>query len=331
MADLDAASLADVKNWFQQHYGPNNAVLVLAGDIDVGDARRRWSRNISATSRAAPRPCCPPRRCRRWPRAKYETIKDRVATTRSDRVVGGARAQRSGSASRSTSPPACSAGWRELAARQRAGAREKARGARPARATRASRRSASSQISVDVKPGRRSGGRSPSGSTRSSPISSPRGPTADEVQRVPDGVDQRADEGAGIGRRVRRQGGRAGVGRALFERSRLLQEGAGRCSPRETPAKVKAVTAKWLTRPVYALDIVPGPRDAYDEAAVPPAKPVKAADDDRPSKGTRGGIPAIRVRSPTSSSRGVEHATLANGIDAGLRAAHRGAGDAASR
>ncbi|MDB5686114.1 MAG: peptidase, partial [Rhizorhabdus sp.] len=34
MADLDAASLDDVKGWFRAKYGPNNAVLVLAGDID---------------------------------------------------------------------------------------------------------------------------------------------------------------------------------------------------------------------------------------------------------------------------------------------------------
>ncbi|TVV76829.1 M16 family metallopeptidase [Sphingomonas solaris] len=39
MADLDGASLEDVKNWFRAHYGPNNAVLVLAGDIDAATAR----------------------------------------------------------------------------------------------------------------------------------------------------------------------------------------------------------------------------------------------------------------------------------------------------
>ncbi|MBA3510655.1 MAG: insulinase family protein [Sphingomonas sp.] len=39
MADLDAASLADVKTWFRDNYGPNNAVLVLAGDIDAATAR----------------------------------------------------------------------------------------------------------------------------------------------------------------------------------------------------------------------------------------------------------------------------------------------------
>ena len=39
MADLDAASLTDVGNWFTNRYGPNNAVLVLAGDITAAQAR----------------------------------------------------------------------------------------------------------------------------------------------------------------------------------------------------------------------------------------------------------------------------------------------------
>src|SRR4029079_14340758 len=33
MEDLDAASLEDVKQWFRDKYGPNNAVLVVAGDV----------------------------------------------------------------------------------------------------------------------------------------------------------------------------------------------------------------------------------------------------------------------------------------------------------
>jgi predicted Zn-dependent peptidase len=41
MADLDAATLDDVKNWFRSWYGPNNAVLVLAGDIDLATARAK--------------------------------------------------------------------------------------------------------------------------------------------------------------------------------------------------------------------------------------------------------------------------------------------------
>jgi zinc protease len=34
MEDLDAASLEDVHEWFKTYYGPSNAVIVLAGDID---------------------------------------------------------------------------------------------------------------------------------------------------------------------------------------------------------------------------------------------------------------------------------------------------------
>ncbi|QNP41884.1 M16 family metallopeptidase [Lysobacter solisilvae (ex Woo and Kim 2020)] len=44
MNDLNAASLEDVKNWFRTWYGPNNAVLVLAGDIDVKTAKEKVAR-----------------------------------------------------------------------------------------------------------------------------------------------------------------------------------------------------------------------------------------------------------------------------------------------
>jgi predicted Zn-dependent peptidase len=39
MADLDAATLPDVRQWFIDHYAPNNAVLVLTGDVDMATAR----------------------------------------------------------------------------------------------------------------------------------------------------------------------------------------------------------------------------------------------------------------------------------------------------
>lgn len=41
MEDLNAATLDDVRTWFKTYYGPNNAVLVLAGDIDLETARDR--------------------------------------------------------------------------------------------------------------------------------------------------------------------------------------------------------------------------------------------------------------------------------------------------
>jgi zinc protease len=39
MEDLNAASLDDVKEWFKAYYGPGNAVIVIAGDIDPKVAR----------------------------------------------------------------------------------------------------------------------------------------------------------------------------------------------------------------------------------------------------------------------------------------------------
>jgi zinc protease len=50
MTDLDAASLADVKQWFRDKYGPNNAVLVIAGDTTAAKARplvERYFGNIA--------------------------------------------------------------------------------------------------------------------------------------------------------------------------------------------------------------------------------------------------------------------------------------------
>ncbi|OJF68560.1 peptidase M16 [Alteromonas sp. V450] len=39
MEDLNSASLDDVKDWFNQYYGPNNAILVLSGDINADEAK----------------------------------------------------------------------------------------------------------------------------------------------------------------------------------------------------------------------------------------------------------------------------------------------------
>ncbi|MFL5461405.1 MAG: M16 family metallopeptidase, partial [Gemmatimonadales bacterium] len=41
MEDLDAAKLPDVKDWFATYYGAANAVVVVAGDIDVQTAKRK--------------------------------------------------------------------------------------------------------------------------------------------------------------------------------------------------------------------------------------------------------------------------------------------------
>ena len=41
MEDLNAASLNDVKEWFQTYYGPSNAVLVVSGDVDPKTVREK--------------------------------------------------------------------------------------------------------------------------------------------------------------------------------------------------------------------------------------------------------------------------------------------------
>jgi zinc protease len=41
MDDLNAATLDDVKDWFKRYYGPNNATIVVAGDVTPEEARER--------------------------------------------------------------------------------------------------------------------------------------------------------------------------------------------------------------------------------------------------------------------------------------------------
>ncbi len=43
MDDLNAASLDDVKNWFSDYYGPSNAVLVIAGDVEANEIYKKVS------------------------------------------------------------------------------------------------------------------------------------------------------------------------------------------------------------------------------------------------------------------------------------------------
>ncbi len=44
MEDLNAASLGDVKEWFKNYYGAANAVVVIAGDIDVKTAKEKMQK-----------------------------------------------------------------------------------------------------------------------------------------------------------------------------------------------------------------------------------------------------------------------------------------------
>ncbi|MFA6219308.1 MAG: pitrilysin family protein [Erythrobacter sp.] len=57
IADLDAASLADVRKWFTDNYAPNNVVLSLTGDIDAATARpmvEKWFGAIPGGAEVTP-------------------------------------------------------------------------------------------------------------------------------------------------------------------------------------------------------------------------------------------------------------------------------------
>jgi predicted Zn-dependent peptidase len=81
MADLNGATLADVHQWFKDNYGPNNAVLVLAGDVDLATAKTLVEKYFGDIKRGpAIKPVNAPVPTLSAP--KTEIMKDRVATTR---------------------------------------------------------------------------------------------------------------------------------------------------------------------------------------------------------------------------------------------------------
>jgi zinc protease len=81
MEDLNAATVEDVREWFGTYYGAANAVLVLAGDIDLPTAREKAQQYFGHIA-AGP----PLTRPERWIAARTEstreTMQDQVAQTR---------------------------------------------------------------------------------------------------------------------------------------------------------------------------------------------------------------------------------------------------------
>ncbi|MBN6110994.1 M16 family metallopeptidase [Xanthomonas bonasiae] len=85
MNDLNAASLADVKQWFRTWYGPNNAVLVLAGDIDVATAKEKVARYFGDIP-AGPSMAQPQVDVAQRTQSTRETMTDKVPQARIYRV-----------------------------------------------------------------------------------------------------------------------------------------------------------------------------------------------------------------------------------------------------
>ena len=81
LADLQAASIDDVRNFFRTNYAPNNATIVIAGAISPAEARRlveKWFGDIPRgpeVPRNNPAPFT-------LPRNAYRTLEDRVQLPR---------------------------------------------------------------------------------------------------------------------------------------------------------------------------------------------------------------------------------------------------------
>lgn len=307
MADLDAASLADVKAWFRSHYGPNNAVLVLAGDIDAATARPMVERYFGAIPRgpetqrpAAPIPTLPARR--------DETMTDRVAATLITRawivpglndadavaldvaasVLGGLASSRLDTA---------------MVKRERLATQVSAYNESFAQV-------GEFGVTMMVRPGVDA---AEAGRRLDALIADfiARGPTDDEVRRaVTSDVASRIagleSVGGDEGKAVTLAEGALYSGDPAFYRRQLATLAA------QTPATVVAAMKKWLTRPVYALNVVPGERPAYAEAA--PPEPVPPAAEPPVVAGTRGAIPPGGAPAALVWPQ-VSRVRLANGIE----------------
>ena len=87
MDDLDAASLEDVHEWFKTYYGPNNVVIVVAGDVNPQEALEKVEKYFGDIP-----PGPPIAKPREWivklEHDKRETMQDRVPQARIYKVWG---------------------------------------------------------------------------------------------------------------------------------------------------------------------------------------------------------------------------------------------------
>ena len=273
MADLDAASLADVKQWFIDKYGPNNAVLVLAGDINAAEARPLVEKYFGAIKRG---PVNKPAAGRRADAGRAQVDRDEGPRRGGPAAapLGGARPQLA--AARRARPRRLDPRRpRQLAPRPDPGARREARGVgRPPACSRSSA-SACSRSTATVKPGV-----DPAVvDKRLDEIIADylaNGPTEDEVRRAATrdvagrirGLEQVGGFG---GKAVALAEGQVFAGDSDFYKKSL--DAICRASP---PADVRAAMQQWLGRPAFNVRLEPGDRPPYVEAKG--AKKAKAAD-----------------------------------------------------
>ncbi|WP_439470974.1 M16 family metallopeptidase [Brevundimonas sp.] len=272
MADLDAASLEDLRQWHRDNYGPNNAVLVLAGDIDVPTARTLVNRYFGHIPRGAqnePAQAYIPT----LPARVDKLLHDRVPNTQLSRtwVVPGLLSEEAASLDIAASI------FGGLASSRLDNAL--VRGEETATSVSSSyqpfQRLGMFDLDVNVKPG----GDADAVSARLDQLLADyiaNGPTQAEVERA---VTRRISQtlqaleptGGFSGKAVTLAEGELYADDPGFYRRQLAAYGA------VTPASVKAAMQRWLSRPTLAIRVEPGEREAYVEAADnrPPPAPAQ--------------------------------------------------------
>lgn len=255
MDDLSSATLEDVKQWFRDHYGPNNAVLVLAGDIDAATARAKvntWFGAIAAGPAIQPVAAPVPD----LPAPLTKTIYDRVATPRIYRmwavpgldnpdylpltmgatVLGGLASSRLDEAL---------VRQQQLAVSVTARAEIFAQGGQFV-------------VYADARPGVDEATLAAALDAEIAKFMA-EGPSQDELQRAT------TSYAAGQIRGLEQVGGFGGKAPTLAEGLLYQSNPSAYKATLEraaamTPAEVRTVTAKWLSRPVFALNVQPGER-----------------------------------------------------------------------
>ena len=317
MADLNAASLADVQMWFKTHYGPNNAVLVLAGDIDMATAKKkveRWFGNIPA----GPPPQDVDATVPTLDKDVEKLMKDNVAATRLYRNwvvpgVNGADLPALDLALSVFGGLGSSRLYTTLVRDEKVAVGVKAN-------VQPFEKLSIAEITVDVKPGEDAVA---VGKRLDQLLADylAKGPSADEVQRA---ATQRV---AGTISGLEQVGGFSGKAVTLAEGAVYSGDPATykkdlAAYAAATPRQVTEAARKWLGRPVFRLTVAPGERTAADNALAGNAtmKPAYFRDPDAPAptaattpKPTKIAEPPIEPVADLDFPP-VEHAKLSNGI-----------------
>lgn len=320
MADLEAASLTDVRKWFTDNYAPNNVVLALAGDIDVATARplvEKWFGSISRgpevpTVSAPPVTLAAPLR---------EEMADQVPVTRIHKVWSGPNINDPDAVALQMGMSVLGG----LGSSRLDNALVKGEELAVAVSAFAQQHENLSflQVQMDVKPGVDAALAERRLDEEIDRLISG-GPDADELVRAVNvGV-------SGLIGSLEQVGGFSGKGATLAEG--LLYSG-NPASYREeldrfaalTPAAVKTALDTWLGRPVYTLVVKPGERTEDgatmggwgDEGTVPAPAPDAKTPVPPVAKGPPRAAPPV---SPVGELAfpAVERATLSNGIPVAL-------------